>query len=340
MDMRFCLKVKSIKFFIFEICLGVCFLAGSLLHAKVENQNQKEASSNKNKSNLTLLDRVVATVNGEAVFYSKIQSKLKTSNVVVFSSYPANDSSDDFLKALNDEINIKLAIQATKSLGITSDIDVDKKIAEFLTSHHLSKQELLKELESQGISFEKYKKDFEDQLILKDFQTRVIYPLVKVTDKDLESYYLRKTSKNDRSNLKYNIRMIYIKQDELASQRVKVVTDELKSNKSFEEVVRLYSDDSSTRKDGGLVEGVSLRDLSSDISKVLKDLKPMSYSSPIKTKEGYYIVYLISTSLGEDKNFNSSKQKLQMEYSQELYERNLVSWLETQRRKSQIVINK
>ena len=329
-------KVKNIESFVIGIFFSVCFLVCSLLYAKAESQKGDVS----NKSGFELLDRVVATVNGEAIFYSKIQTKLKTSNIVVFSSYPASDSSDDFSKALNDEINIKLAIQATKSLGIASDIDVDKKIAEFLTSHHLSKQELLKELESQGISFEKYKKDFEDQLILKDFQTRVIYPLVKVTDKDLESYYLRKTSKNDRSNLKYDIRMIYIKQDELASQRVKVVVDELKSNKSFEEVVKLYSDDSSTRKEGGLIQGVSLRDLSSDISKVLKDLKPMSYSSPIKTKEGYYIVYLVSTSLGEDKNFNSSKQKLQMEYSQELYERNLIGWLETQRRKSQISINK
>ena len=315
-----------------SLCLTGIICTGDLLSS--------EDTGSKDKEGLVLLDKVLATVNGDAVFYSEVQDKLKTSNIVLFSSYPTNEKNSDFERALNDEINIKLVLQASKSLGIDDEGDVDKQIAEFLTSHHLSKQELLKELESQGISFEKYRKDFADQLVLKNFQTRVIYPMVKVTDKDLEAYYLRRTSKNDRSNLKYDLRMIFVKDSKDAQEKTQVVLGELKSGKSFEEVVRLYSDDSSTRKEGGLVSGVYLRDLSADIAGVLKELKPSTYSKPIKTSEGYYIVYLVSTLLGEDKNFNSSKQKLQAEYSQEVYERQLISWLESQRRKSQIVINK
>ena len=326
-----------LNIFLISLCLSV------LVGAKKAGKDQASGVSGdtKDKSGLVLLDRVVATVNGDAVFYHEVQDKLKSSNIVLFSSYPAGEKDTDFDRALNDEINIKLVLQAAKGLGIDDDdSDVDQKIADFLTTHHLTKQELLKELEAQGISFDKYRKDFQDQLVLKEFQSRVIYPMVKVTDKDLEAYYLRKTSKKERSNLKYDLRMIFVKEGKDAEEKTQVVLSELKSGKSFDQVARLYSDDSSTRKEGGLVTGVYLRDLSADIAGALKDLKPSSYSKPVKTSEGYYILYLVSTSLGEDKNFNSVKQKLQAEYSSELYSRQLTSWLESQRRKSQIVINK
>ncbi len=328
---------------ILVIFLSLGFLVSSSAFGEkkdLEDKGSSTISGSEDKPGYKLLDRVLATVNGDAVFYHEVQDKLKTSNIVLFSSYPAGESASDYEKALNDEINIKLVTQAAKGLGIDDEGDVDQKIADFLSSNHLTKKELLKELESQGISFEKYRKDFQDQMILKDFQSRVIYPMVKMTDKDLEAYYLRKTSKNDRSNLKYDLRMIFIKDGKDAKEKTQVVVGELKSGKTFEEVVRLYSDDSSTRKEGGLISGIYLRDLSVDIAGVVKDMKPSTYSTPVKSSDGYYIVYLVSTSLGEDKNFNSSKQKLQAEYSQELYQRQLTSWLESQRRKSQIVINK
>src|SRR5690606_13866063 len=56
----------------------------------------------------TLVDRVVAIVNGEPILHSEIAEKIQVGPIVLVSEYPAKESASNYEKAINDAINIQL----------------------------------------------------------------------------------------------------------------------------------------------------------------------------------------------------------------------------------------
>ncbi len=293
-----------------------------------------------------LVDRIVAIVNREPIMFSEVDEKIKKGHVVAVSDYPAEEGASDFDKALQDAINLELVKQKATELDIdVSDQDVDQEIQRFLESRQLNMEGLREALRGQGMSFEEYKADFKDQIILRHFQGHVISPLIKVTDKDVETYYLRKSGSSSES-MRLVLRQILIKVPEGAVPEIeegklnlaRSVHQKLSSGMAFEEAVKIFSDDTAARAKGGLMPEVSLKDLSSSIRTEVENLEVGKFTAPIKTGNGFHIFYL------ERKKFSGSdefiKQKRQLEF--ELRNIELVAqtkkWLVEQRRKSKINI--
>src|SRR5690606_4826509 len=143
------------------------------------------------------------------------------------------------------------------------DEEVESEIKSFLESRELTREQLQGHLDSQGMSYDEYKADFKDQMILRRFQGRVIAPLVKITDKDVETYYLKKSGgSSDLVELK--LRQILIAVAATAAPEVieakrrlaQEVHQKLTDGMEFLDAVKIYSDDQNARETGGLMAAV------------------------------------------------------------------------------------
>ena len=269
-----------------------------------------------------LIDRVLAVVNGRPIFYGDIRRKIETGPLVVVSEYPANKDAAAQTRALNDAINFELIMGAAKDLDIdVSDADLDQEINRYLDEQKISKDKLAELLKNEGESLENYRRDFRNQMVLRRFQRRIIAPSIKVTDKDVETYYLTQSSSTANDMIDVSLRQLLIKIDpsmnkELAEAKKALANDiysKLKGGLDFIDAVGLYSDDPSAKKPDQKPMTLKLKDLSASMKSAIEPLRAGEFTTPITTPNGVMIFMLVEKKLGENRDFTSKKQKIEQE---------------------------
>jgi peptidyl-prolyl cis-trans isomerase SurA len=272
-------------------------------------------------SDEVLIDRVVAIVDGEPILYTDIMDKVKKGPLVLVSSYPASEDAAPFEQALNDAINFQLVVDKARDLEIdVQDSEVEAEIKSFLASKNTDMAGLLEFLKQQGTTYEDYKADFKNQMLLRQFQGRVIFPQVKITDKDVENYYLKKSGATS-DLVELSLRQITIKVDPNAAEDVvkakealaQEVYTKLKDGMSFEDAVKIYSDDSSARTAGGLMAGIKLKDLAGSIKTAVEGLDVGQFTAPIRTTIGFHLFYLEEKRFSGSTEFQTQRKQLEFE---------------------------
>jgi peptidyl-prolyl cis-trans isomerase SurA len=292
-----------------------------------------------------LVDRIVAVVNGQPILHSEVQAKA-ANNLVSVSFHPAKESSSAYEKSLQDEINFMLILAKSEELKINvSDSEVEREIDAMLSRRSQNRDMLMAALRQSGIEYEDYKLDFRDQLILRQFQGAVIRPRVKMTDRDVQTYFSKKTGSQDKDS-SLNIRQIFFQVPSGSAVEIveakmalaRSVHQKLAAGMNFVEAVKLYSDAPGARENGGLMEGVRASQLSKEMRRGLKGLKEKSYSFPIKSAAGIHLLFLESKVLADNEEFERSKKQLENELFMLEAAKQTQKWLTEYRQKSDVRI--
>lgn len=323
-----------------RIMTSLLCIVGALLWAGLV-KNQVFAAESE-----VLVDRVAGTVDGRPVLYSDIQQKVLKGPLVVVSDYPADESSPPFDRALQDALNYQIVLEKAKEMDIdVRDEEVDSEIASFLGTRGLSRDGLLEHLKQENMTYEDYRRDFRDQMILRRFQGRVIGPMVKVTDKDVETYYLKKVG-TGADLVELVLRQILIAVPQGASEDVSLakqklareVHQKLTGGMVFVDAVKVYSDEVSARDKAGSMAPVRAKDLASVIRVEVENLEPGQFSMPVRTALGYHIFLLEERRFSGGSDFREQKAQLEAELrGQELADQTK-RWLIEQRQRSKIEI--
>ncbi len=288
-----------------------------------------------------LIDRVLAVVDTHPIFYSDIRRKVETGPLVLVSDYPADKDSSTQTRALNDSINFELIFAAAKDLDVdVTDADLDQEIARHLEEQKLTKEKLIELLRNEGETFESYKRDFRSQMVLRRFQRRVILPNIKLTDKDIETYFLSQSRSGAVDLVEVSLRQILVKSDasmskDLQEARRSLAQDiytKLKNGLDFVEAVGLYSDDPASRKGGGSFT-IKIKDLASNIRNIIDQLKPGEFSAPIPTANGLQIFQVVEKKLGVNKEFQERRSQLEQELRVVELRNQTNKWLADQRQR-------
>ncbi len=305
-----------------------------------------EENNLENKSGDILLDRIIAEVNGEAILFSDVKKKVDDGPLVVVSEFPSKQEDQPIEKALQDEINFALILQEAERLSVeVDDPDVESEIQSFLKRKGVAKTQLLDFLSGQNKSYEEYKNDFKNQMILRRFQGRVISPLVKVTDKDVENYFLRKAAAS-QDYIEIFLKQIVLQvkssttDDSMLESKMKLaqtIIQKLNGGLSFDEAIKLFSDVQGSDSE---IKGVTMNQLSKDIREGIEKLEVAQFSQPIKTQMGIHIFYLQDKSLSKSKIFQEQKDNLEAELKNSEMAKQTDRWLSETRAKSKIKIHK
>lgn len=291
-----------------------------------------------------ILDRIVAVVGGYPILYSEIEQKVKTGPLVVVSDYPAKESDPPYTKGLQDAINFQLVKQKCKELELeVREDDVDKEIATFLENRQLTREGLMDFLKQEGRTYESYKDDFRDQMLLRRFQGRIINPLVKVTERDVETFYLKKSG-TTADLVELSLRQILIAVPAGASTDIlqakealaREVYQKLQGGMPFADAVKLYSDSPQARTTGGLMAGIRLKDLSDSLQGPIEALDVGKFTVPLKTSAGFQIFALEEKKFAGGAEFQKQKKQLEFELANQELMSQTRRWLSEQRQKSDV----
>ncbi len=293
-----------------------------------------------------LIDKVVAVADGRPILYSVVQQKIARGPLVALSDYPADEASPKYERALQDAINTQLILARAKDLDIdVTDEEADQEISRSLEERGQSKSGLLAHLKETGATFEDYRRDYREIMVQRKWQGRVIFPLIKITDKDVENFYLKKAGgTGDLIELELRQIMIEVPQGATgdiaeAKQRLALeIHQRLADGLSFDQAIKVYSDEPNAKTAGGAVQTVVAKELSPVIRAAVETLEIGQFARPVQIANSWRIFYLQNKKFSGGREFAGQKAKLFSELQQIEIMAQTRRWLAEERQKVKIVV--
>src|SRR5271170_5656669 len=203
---------------------------------------------------------------------------------------------------LRDLVDQQLLLSKGKELGITGETETIKQLDEIRKQNHLDSMEALEAAaKTQGVSFEDFKQHIRDRIITQQVIGQEVYRKVNITQADLQHYYDSHKSEYERQE---SVRMSEIliptgstpggddaAQVAAAQAKAQEVYSQLQGGAKFADLAKTTSTGSTAAQGGDLGEYKR-----GQLPKVLEDqtfsLNPGQYTQPIRTKQGYVILYV------------------------------------------------
>jgi parvulin-like peptidyl-prolyl isomerase len=179
------------------------------------------------------------------------------------------------------------------------------------------------------IDFNYVEKDITDGIIIKNLVDKVVYSILKPpTEEELRKLY----NESDRTlislrSLVLSTRDKTDQEMEEIKQRMQKIYREAKNGVPFQNLVKEYSDDESSKPNGGLYEDLQKGMLESDIEKVVFNTKSGEISQIFETADGLHLIKVESKRIQSFDEFKSrefesiyltNKNKAYQEYINDL----------------------
>ncbi len=248
-------------------------------------------------------ERVVATVNGTPILESQVKQALgKRANTDV------NRQS-----ALNSIIDDMLVNQAIKESGVkVSDARVDQIIEGIAAQNGLTFGQLLDALDYQGISYQHYRRQIANQLLMAEVRNQAIGKSVDVTREEVQALgqKMLKQAKETGTEKKvtgteYQVRHILLKLNPLLNdaqakaQLTQIRSDIIAGKISFADAALKYSKDYLSGANGGSLGFAFPEAYVGAFAKTVQTTKQGTISAPFKTEFGWHILEVTDTRQGD-----------------------------------------
>ncbi len=203
-----------------------------------------------------------------------------------------------FSEALSDSleqlVERQLVLYDFKSAGYNlPESIITESVEERIRTRYGDRAKLIKSLQSQGISFEKFKQQMRDQFIVEALRSKNISSEVIISPHKIETYYLAHKD-NYRIDDQIKLRMIVLNKNaggdsSSAHQLAGEIQSKIKNGAAFTELASVYSQGSQRNQGGdwGWVERGVLR---KELADAAFSLKTGTVSDVIDTTEACYLM--------------------------------------------------
>lgn len=248
---------------------------------------------------------------------------------------------------LDHLIEKKLTDQKIKELGIrVSEEEIRQAIDDVRKQNNIPTQEaLVTALAAQGLSFEQYREQLQEQIEKLKLVSMEVRAKVLVGESEMRDYYTANLAKYTEDE-SYRARHIFFKTGEKATpdeiKRAKTtataVLADAKGGKDFAELAKTFSEDPAARKDGGNLGSFKKGDMQPELEKTILSMKPGEVSELVSTPIGFHIIKLESIVAGTTKSFESVKSEIEEILYRKKSEERFNQWAKDLRGKASIEI--
>ena len=247
--------------------------------------------------------------------------------------------------ALDRLIEKKLTGQKIKELNIhVSEEEVRQAIDDVRKQNNIPSQEaLVAALAGQGLSFDQYRAQLQEQIEKLKLVSIEVRAKVQVGETETRDYYSANLAKYTEEE-SYRARHIFFKTGEKSTpdeiQRSKTtalaVLADAKGGKEFAELAKKFSEDPAARKDGGDLGSFKKGDMQPELEKAILALKPGEVSELVTTPIGFHIIKLEARIAGATKPFESVKAEIEEILYRKKSEERFSQWAKDLRGKASI----
>ena len=260
----------------------------------------------------TVIEEIIARVNDSIITRSDLaKSKNELQQELTQQNVPETDTraQEKQKDLLRDLIDQQLLLEKGKDLGITGDTDLVKKLDELRKRLNLeSMEDLEKEAQKQGVSFEDYKQEIRNQIITEQVISHEVAPRIQITEKEIQDYYDKHKSELEQPEF-VDLAEILISTGPAsvnvdpnappapedpakiaaAEEKAKQLLASIKAGAKFEEVAKKSSEGPSADQ-GGELGQFKRGSLAKELEDLTFAMKPGTVSDVIRTKQGFVIL--------------------------------------------------
>lgn len=295
-----------------------------------------------NSANADVVERVVATVNNEAIFLSDLRKR-----AVPFLPQVAEASTETErmarLKELYEElltflVDEQLIRQLASSGGIrVTDADVDNAIENLRLQNNMTEEEFKEALESQGLSQGQYRRDLKRQLIRLKVMNERVRSRVNVTEEQVRSRYEQR-ARAEGSELRFQVSHVVVPVAEGASA-IQVAAKRQEAETLRASLTPENFNARAPQLGGGDLGWLTQGDLPEELERALLPLNAGEIGSPVRGSSGFHIFFLQDRQVGAGfPSYDEMKQELYREMLDAAMTRQEKIFLDEMRRKA--VINR
>lgn len=278
-------------FSFFILCLGIVFSNGAFAQEK-------------------LLDKLVAVVNTRVVSLSEIKriedtlpARREVSPMIYTKAkYTDKELLDIIIRSfiIRDKINAQGYV--------INDDAVESRIKMTEERLGLKRADLLNFLKTKGLTYEEYFEIIRETMEFNVFASKIIAPLVSVTEQEIKNEYYRRNSANSALSFKYNLVDFYIKESGLVDKSVDKYLNVLKDYQLTGRLPEEYRNLESNN-----LENLSEDALSKELGAILKTTAEGSFSKATTINGYLHVFYVQKKDLVESQGFLKFKDQIQNE---------------------------
>jgi len=257
-----------------------------------------------------LLDKIVAVVNTRVFSLSELKRiddtlpARKEISPVVYSKEKYSDK--DLLNLMIQAFIIRDKINAQGY--VINDDAVESRIKMTEDRLGLKRADLLAFLKSKNITFEEYFEIIRETMEYNIFATKVIAPLITVTEQEIKNEYYRRNSSNNALAFKYNLVDFYISEKALVNRDQKRFLEVLKDYQLTGKLPEEYRSLETNQ-----IDNLSEDGLNKELAAALKTTAEGSFSSSVNLGGYIHVFYVQKKDLVESQDFSRAKEQIQNE---------------------------
>ena len=251
--------------------------------------------------NFTVVDQIVAKVNGDIVSQDEIQH-LQRQNAQELRAQGVNGAQYQHeleqrdKDVLRDRIDELLLVQKGNELNINVDSDVSKYIANIQRQSGITDTDKFHDWVRQqsGKSYEDFLSETKSAILTRQVVGEEVGRHINISDKEIEDYYNAHKKDFIRDERVFLSEILISIQGKdaagiaAAEKKAKQIQAEAARGERFSDLARDNSD-AATAKDGGVLGGYKKGDLASDIEQAVWNLPKGAVTQPVKLATGFEI---------------------------------------------------
>ena len=261
-----------------------------------------------------VIERVVATVNNEAIFLSDLRKR-----AVPFLPQVAEAATEtermSRLKDLYDEllnylIDEQLVRQLATSSGIrVTDADVDSAIENLRLQNNMTEEQFQEALDAQGFTKTQYRRDLKRQLTRLKVVNERVRSRVNVTEEEVRARY-EERARGEGNEVRFRVSHLVVPVDEGASA-IQVAAKRQEAVSLRESLTPENFNQTALEMGGGDLGWITRGDLPEDLERALLPLDAGEISDPVRGTKGFHIFFLQDRQVGTDfPTYDEMKQEL------------------------------
>ncbi|MBW2546793.1 MAG: SurA N-terminal domain-containing protein [Deltaproteobacteria bacterium] len=264
-----------------------------------------------------VVERVVATVNDEAIFLSDLR-KRAVPFLPQVAEAPTETERASRLKDLYEELlNVLVDDQLLRQLAAGSGIrvteaDVDSAIENLRLQNNMTEEQLAQALDAQGFTKAQYRRDLKRQLLRLKVMNERVRSRVNVTEEEVRARYEQR-ARGEGSELRFQVSHIVVPVAEGASA-IQVAAKRQEAKTLRASLTPENFNARATQLGGGDLGWLSQGDLPEELERELLQLSTGEISAPVRGSSGFHIFFLEDRQAGADfPSYEEMKQELYRE---------------------------
>jgi peptidyl-prolyl cis-trans isomerase SurA len=227
-----------------------------------------------------------------------------------------------------------------------SDDEIKQAIDDVKRQNNMASQEvLISALASQGLTFEQYRTQLQEQIEKLKLVSVEVRSKIQVGESEMREFYEANRARYSEEDT-FRARHIFFRTSEKApADDIKrtmttalMVLAEAKEGKDFAELAKSFSEDPAARKDGGALGTFKKGDMMPELEAAILNMKPGEVSELVYTPSGFHIIKLEERTTGKMKPFENVRVEIEEAVYRKKSEERFNQWAKELRAKAGIEV--